>query len=277
MNLEQLAKELGFHDGALDYPATVLEIPFDAELSEANRGRLADYLAAHYSYSASKVKQLRELPLNKAAPKVDLGAFLRRRQQEPDKAVQRLRKTRNCGDTAGLVLGGLEEIAKVQIARDMALESVVSALCQPPTDHEVWDITLHQHTFTLERHPQAASQWLIQAYQAGNATFNVQWWCSLDPKYGEPFCERQELQEVRDKWHRPSNDDVAVMAGLMQELFDAAPAKRQEAWVKLPCNKFDPFEKANELAFTIHRFTFKEEAEQGVSLKGLLHELDKLS
>ena len=78
-----------------------------------------------------------------------------------------------------MVLEGLRKSIETSTVRDLGLEQVLAALGKPAVKHEVWDITVHQHTFTLERHPDGSNM-LIQSYQPG---YNVQHWCGLEDPY----------------------------------------------------------------------------------------------
>lgn len=182
------------------------------------------------------------------------------------------RKTRNCGDTAGMVLGGLRELSTTQTAREINRETVLSALSKPATEHEVWDITVHQHTFTLERHP-GGENMLIQSYQPG---YNVQHWCGL----ADPYLENEGLADMPETWFKPSDEQVAQLAERISRLYESSRDVRGEVWKELPFNPQDPLvdsERMDALAFSANHITFEAPDTMGATLRGLTKAIDDLS
>lgn len=125
------------------------------------------------------------------------------------------RATRNCGNTAGLVVNGLEGTRKTA---EVPRSELLAALSQPATEHEVWDITVHQHTFTLERFPgdEGGQNQLIQSYQPG---YNVQHWMGMD----DAICEKG-LEDLPEQWRQPTDSMVKQLVTTIDDLY-SAPAR----------------------------------------------------
>lgn len=285
MKIAEVAHAVQLSETALDHASAVLGISASAHVTKEDLSRVADYLKVHYGYSKDSLDPLRDLepgfaPLTYASASMSSGgsggfnaSFLLSRGNM--KGVQLQRKTRNCGDTAGLVLEGLAAIASVQREMDVARQTFVQKLKSVPVEHEVWDITVHQHTFTLERHPKRARSLLIQSYQPG---YNVQFWCGLD----NPFLdsEHQNLEDLPQRWRRPSRNDEIVLAGLINELMTAEKGGREAIWKSLPFNPNDagrPLLDAETLILTANRITFAEETDHEATLRGLLYSMRELS
>ena len=298
MKIESLASHLNLPEQVVHEAGTSLGIAAEQEISSADLKRLQAYLEPNYPVDASKFEALisasvsptPELPepsrggvttqpsSNSGSPekevgRLDLSAFgnlgnsILTRLSRNDLSLKR--KTRNCGDTAGMVLGGLRELSQTQTVRDVQKSDVLESLSKPATQHEVWDITVHQHTFTLERYP-GGENMLIQSYQPG---YNVQHWCGLD----EPYLESDALAELPKTWFKPSDDLVAQLATRIGNLYGASQEARSEIWESLPFNPEDALVESAALAFDANHITFESPDSMGASLRGLTKAIDDLS
>ena len=200
----------------------------------------------------------------------NLGRNIAARRERTDLILER--KTRNCGDTAGMVLEGLRKSIQTSTQRDLSLVQVLSALGKPAEKHEVWDITVHQHTFTLERHPDGSNM-LIQSYQPG---YNVQHWCGLE----DPYVDNPALVELPKTWFRPTDVQVAELGRLIESLYAASSESQKEIWSKLPFNPDDPLvvsDRMDKLAFDANLISVDEPASGGATLYGLKSSIAELS
>ena len=131
---------------------------------------------------------------------------------------------------------------------------------------------MHQHTFTLERHPDGSNM-LIQSYQPG---YNVQHWCGLE----DPYLDNDALAGLRKDWFQPSDTQVAELGGWIAQLYESDPASQKEIWKSLPFNPQDPLvvsERMENLAFSTNLISFDSETEMGATLAGLKDEIAALS
>jgi predicted SpoU family rRNA methylase len=182
-------------------------------------------------------------------------SFIVNRKNE---TIELLRKTRNCGDTAGLVLDGLkcQKIAMV-VERDKTRNEFCAYLQSNAIEHEVWQVTVHQHTFTLERC--SLGNWIVQSYQSTAGTYNVQFWCGLDDSFID-LAAKDTCGPMSDKWYNPSNSDLAALAVLINRLYDEGKESRKEIWMKLPFHPQDTgrvVEETDNLAFSAERIVLK--------------------
>lgn len=298
MKIESLASHLNLPEQVVQEAGTSLGISAEQEISSVDLKRLQTYLEPNHAVDASKFDAListsvpptPELPqpsaggistqpssntsgADKEVGRLDLSAFgnlgnsILTRLSRNDLSLKR--KTRNCGDTAGMVLGGLRELSKTQTQRDVHKDSVLEALSKPATQHEVWDITVHQHTFTLERYP-GGENMLIQSYQPG---YNVQHWCGLD----DPYLESDALADLPKTWFKPSDELVAELATRIGNLYEANHEARSEIWKSLPFNPEDALVRSEALAFDANHITFESPDSMGASLRGLNKAIDDLS
>ena len=298
MKIESLASHLNLPEQVVQEAGTSLGIAAEQEISSTDLKRLQTYLEPNHTVDASKFEALisasvpptPELPepiaagvatqpnsnsaaTENAVGRLDLSAFgnlgnsILTRLSRNDLSLKR--KTRNCGDTAGMVLGGLRELSQTQTVRDIQKASVLESLAKPATQHEVWDITVHQHTFTLERFP-GGENMLIQSYQPG---YNVQHWCGLD----DPYLESDALAELPKAWFKPSDELVAQLATRIGSLYAARPEARSEIWESLPFNPEDALVQSEALAFDANHITFDSPDSMGASLRGLTKAIDDLS
>ena len=160
-----------------------------------------------------------------------------------------------------MVLEGLRKSIATSTVRDLGLEQVLAALGKPAVKHEVWDITVHQHTFTLERHPDGSNM-LIQSYQPG---YNVQHWCGLE----DPFVDNPALVDLPKAWFRPTDAQVAELGRLMGDLYTASVTSQKEIWSQLPFNPDDPLvvsERMDKLAFDANLVSIDESASAGLTI-----------
>ena len=299
MKLGAIASHLNLPDKALESASSSLGIAPDKEVSASDLERIKTFLESNYTVDSSKLESLNSLalpPTPVLAEPAPGGASMRPTASPENSSVGRLdlsgfgglagtivsrldrndmilkRKTRNCGDTAGMVLDGLRRSSSTQTEQDIPRERVLKALSQPATQHEVWDITIHQHTFTLERHPDGSNM-LIQSYQPG---YNVQHWCGLD----NPYLDNESLAELPKTWFRPSDTLVQDLGTRIDRLYEATREVRGDIWTELPFNPQDPLvdsERMGALAFAANRITFEEPQAPGATLRGLTMAIDELS
>ena len=295
MKVNLLAQRLNVPEEALAETQEALGIAKEQDLSTSDLDRLKDALSSKYDVDLKAFEKLRSAA--KSAPvlpepppsgastrpsshagvgRLDLSAFgniganITSRLSRNDLILKR--KTRNCGDTAGMVLDGLRKRAETSTARDVNLKQVLEALAKPAAEHQVWDITVHQHTFTLERHPDGSNM-LIQSYQPG---YNVQHWCGLE----DPYLDNDALAGLRKDWFQPSDTQVAELGGWIAQLYESDPASQKEIWKSLPFNPQDPLvvsERMENLAFSTNLISFDSETEMGATLAGLKDEIAALS
>ena len=286
MKIESLATHLNLPEQAVQEAGASLGISPGEEISAEDLPRLQARLTADHNVDPAKFEALiapvpsptprLEEPSPTGVGRLDLSAF----GGLGESIVSRLsrnelilkRKTRNCGDTAGMVLDGLRELSQTQTQRDVSLEAVLESLAKPAEQHEVWDITVHQHTFTLERYP-GGENMLIQSYQPG---YNVQHWCGLD----NPYLDNEALAGLPEKWFRPSDELVAQLGERIGALYGAAQGERAQIWRELPFNPHDPLVESSRmeaLAFDASRIAFESEDAMGATLRGLQKAIDDLS
>ncbi|MBT6179892.1 MAG: hypothetical protein HOI23_21805 [Deltaproteobacteria bacterium] len=300
MKIEALASHLNLSEQVVQEAGKSLGISSQQDVSTADLQRIRTYLEPIHTFDAAKFDAL---ILATPAPKpelvaptpggistqpgasassgpsvgrIDMSAF----GNLGDNIVSRLarndlslkRKTRNCGDTAGMVLGGLRDLSSTQTQREVNLESVLAALSKPAIEHEVWDITVHQHTFTLERHPGGANM-LIQSYQPG---YNVQHWCGL----ADPYLDNDALADLPETWFEPSDEKVAQLSERISRLYSSSREVRANVWEELPFNPQDALvdsERMDTLAFSANHITFDAPDSMGATLRGLTKAIDDLS
>ena len=295
MKIDGLAARLNISDEALAKTQDDLGLAEGSELSSNDLNRLKDVLVKTHGVDPRAFEKLRSdvvvgprlpkpssegTPVRPAGSKdvgrLDLSAFgnlgrnIAARRERTDLILER--KTRNCGDTAGMVLEGLRKSIETSTVRDLGLEQVLAALGKPAVKHEVWDITVHQHTFTLERHPDGSNM-LIQSYQPG---YNVQHWCGLE----DPYVDNPALVELPNTWFRPTDAQVAELGQLIESLYAASSESQKEIWSKLPFNPDDPLvvsERMDKLAFDANLISIDESAAPGVTLTGLQSSIAELS
>ena len=294
MKIDGLAARLNISDEALAKTQSDLGLEGDSELSPNDLDRLKDVLVKSHGVDPRALEKLRSdvvsgptlpeprsvgTPVRSAGSsdvgRLDLSAFgnlgrnIAARRERTDLILER--KTRNCGDTAGMVLEGLRKSMPTSTVRDLGLEQVLTALGKPAEKHEVWDITVHQHTFTLERHPDGSNM-LIQSYQPG---YNVQHWCGLD----DPYVDNPALVELPKTWFRPTDAQVAELGRLIESLYAASSESQKEIWSQLPFNPDDPLvvsERMEKLAFDANVISIDESASAGVTLTGLKDSIAEL-
>ena len=295
MKIDGLAARLNISDEALAKTKSDLGLAEGSELSSNDLSRLKDVLVKAHGVDPRAFEKLRsDVVVGPTLPKpssegtsvrpsgssdvgrLDLSAFgnlgrnIAARRERTDLILER--KTRNCGDTAGMVLEGLRKSIETSTVRDLGLEQVLAALGKPAVKHEVWDITVHQHTFTLERHPDGSNM-LIQSYQPG---YNVQHWCGLE----DPYVDNPALVELPNTWFRPTDAQVAELGQLIESLYAASSESQKEIWSKLPFNPDDPLvvsERMDKLAFDANLISIDESAAPGVTLTGLQSSIAELS
>ena len=286
MKIESLASHLNLPEQVVQEAGASLGLSPENEISPADLKRLQVKLESHHDIDPARFDALISAApaptpkLDEPAPsgvgRIDMSAFgglgesIVSRLGRNDLSLKR--KTRNCGDTAGMVLGGLRELSNTKTQREVKLESVLEALSKPATEHEVWDITVHQHTFTLERYP-GGENMLIQSYQPG---YNVQHWCGLD----DPYLENDGLADLPKEWFKPTDARVAELGQRIGALYDASREERAEIWTQLPFNPQDPLvdsERMESLAFDASRISFESEDAMGATLRGLQKAIDDLS
>jgi hypothetical protein len=301
MKIQALASHLNLPEQVVQEAGKSLGISSQQDVSSADLNRIRSYLEPTHALDGAKFEALISAahaptpqlsaptpsgvsmqPASSASSpgsgvgRIDMSAFgslgenIVARRSRNDMILKR--KTRNCGDTAGMVLGGLHEVSSTQTARDINLEAVLKALSKPATEHEVWDITVHQHTFTLERHPGGANM-LIQSYQPG---YNVQHWCGLT----DPYLDNDALADLPDIWFEPTDERVAQLAECIGRLYDSSREVRGEVWKELPFNPHDALvdsERMDTLAFSANHITFDAPAHMGATLRGLTKAIDDLS
>ena len=295
MKVNLLAQRLNVPEDALAETQKALGIAEGQDLSTRDLDRLKDALSSKYDVDLKAFEKLRraatsapvlpEPPPSGASTRpsgstgvgrLDLSAFgniganITSRLSRNDLILKR--KTRNCGDTAGMVLDGVRKRAETTTVRDVELKQVLEAISNPAAEHQVWDITLHQHTFTLERHPDGSNM-LIQSYQPG---YNVQHWCGLE----DPYLDNDALAELRQEWFLPSDTQVAELGEWIAQLYESDAVSQKEIWKSLPFNPHDPLvvsERMENLAFSANLISFESETEMGATLAGLKDEIAALS
>lgn len=291
MKVQHVATQLNIPAEAVEEAQSSLGMRPGQEVGVAELDRLRAQLESDHRVDPSAFERLRTSITTSSAPRppepqdrdrsasvgrLDLSAFgalgrnIAARGERLDLILER--KTRNCGDTAGLVLDGLRSRAETKTERDLPMNKVLDMLAKPASEHQVWDITVHQHTFTLERSPDGSNV-LIQSYQPG---YNVQHWCGLE----EPYLDNQALADLPKEWFRPSDAKVALLGATIRELYDGEPSSQVETWKNLPFNPQDPLvlsERMETLAFTANLVHFEQPAEKGVSLAGLKDAIAELS
>ena len=301
MKIQGLASHLNLPEQVVQEAGKSLGISSQQDVSTADLKRIRSYLEPGHALDNAKFEALissapgptPELPApspsgistqpasstsssGSSVGRIDMSAFgslgqnIVTRLGRNDLSLKR--KTRNCGDTAGMVLGGLRELSSTQTEREINLESVLTALSKPATEHEVWDITVHQHTFTLERHP-GGSNMLIQSYQPG---YNVQHWCGL----ADPYLDNDALADLPSTWFKPSDEQVAHLSERISRLYDSSREVRAEVWKELPFNPQDALvdsERMDSLAFSANHITFDAVDTMGATLRGLTKAIDDLS
>ena len=295
MKVSSLATRLNVPEEALAETREALGLAAGDDLSAGDLDRLKDALSSKYDVDLKAFEKLRRaapsarlLPEpppsgastrpsgNAGIGRLDLSAFgniganITSRLDRNDLILKR--KTRNCGDTAGMVLDGLRKHAETTTTRDVALKPVLEALAKPAAEHQVWDITVHQHTFTLERHPDGSNM-LIQSYQPG---YNVQHWCGLE----DPYLDNDALAGLRKDWFQPSDTQVADLGEWIHQLYEGDPASQKEIWKALPFNPQDPLvvsERMENLAFSANLVSLPANTPEGVTLMGLKSEIAALS
>ena len=107
----------------------------------------------------------------------------------------------------------------------------------PAPSHEVWQITVHQHTFSLERDGSGNNR-LVQSYQSTEGTYSVQWWCSLQGGYVEDGAATA-CQKLREEWFKPTDGQIVLLSELIQQLYQASPQDRAGVWEKMPFHPKD--------------------------------------
>ncbi len=302
MKIAAMASHLDLPEQVIEEAGTSLGISADKDVSSADLDRIRAFLEPKHALDTSKFDALKRTAvpptptLPEPAPsgtstrpelttpgssgsgvgRLDMSAFgnlglnIVSRLDRNDMILKR--KTRNCGDTAGMVLDGLRQLSKTQTERDVARDAVLDSLAKPATQHEVWDITVHQHTFTLERHPDGSNM-LIQSYQPG---YNVQHWCGLD----NPYLDNDALADLPKTWFQPSDDLVTSLAERIGRLYDSGRDARGDVWKELPFNPEDPLvdsERMDSLAFSANHITFESPADMGATLRGISKAIDDLS
>ena len=295
MKVHSLAQRLNVPEDALAETQKALGIAEGQDLSTRDLDRLKDALSSKYDVDLKAFEKLRSAapsaPLLPEPPpsgastrpsgttgvgRLDLSAFgniganITSRLSRNDLILKR--KTRNCGDTAGMVLDGVRKRAETSTTRDVNLKQVLEALAKPAAEHQVWDITVHQHTFTLERHPSGENM-LIQSYQPG---YNVQHWCGLE----DPYLDNDALSGLRKDWFQPNDTQVAELGKWIGQLYEGDPASQKEIWKSLPFNPQDPLvvsERMENLAFSANLISFAAETPMGATLAGLKDEIEALS
>ncbi len=302
MKIVALAAHLNLPEKSVTDAGASLGIPSDQDISAADLDRIKTLLESSHqvdpaAFDALKAKAAPSAPrLAEPAPggasirpsstasdssdpapgRLDLSAFghigrnIVSRRDRNDIILKR--KTRNCGDTAGMVLEGLRKRAATTTERDVDRARVLEALSKPATKHEVWDITVHQHTFTLERYPDGSNM-LIQSYQPG---YSVQHWCGLD----DPYLDNEALADLPQDWFQPTDALVRKLGATIASLYDGPQENRQMVWTQLPFNPQDPLvesDRMENLAFSANHITFSEPTSMGASLAGLKDSIAELS
>ena len=291
LKVEQLATQLNVPDEVVEKTRTSLGMKPGQELKPADLDRIRTHLETDYPVDPSAFERLKATVSTPTAPtppaprgsgdstgvgRLDLSAFgslgrtIAARGDRHDLILQR--KTRNCGDTAGLVLDGLRKHAPTTTERDVSLAVVLEHLSKPASEHQVWDITVHQHTFTLERHPDG-SNLLIQSYQPG---YNVQHWCGLE----DPYLDNQDLADLPNDWFKPTDGKVATLGDTIRRLYEGDRVSQKEIWTELPFNPQDPLvvsDRMETLAFAANLIRFDEPSPMGASLVGLQNAMAELS
>lgn len=262
MNITQLAEKTGVPKQVLLSAAEALKIPED-NLTRDDIVRIHTFLKnrSQLNVSAAGLRALADVDPSTAS--VDrkrvafLGgegfaaSFIATRKNE---GIEKKRKTRNCGDTAGLVLEGLKLFTQAMtVQRDWKREDFCAYLHQKATAHVVSQVTIHQHTFTLERH--SLGNWIVQSYQCSAGTYNVQFWCGLEDPYID-LSITQSCGPLSEKWYNPSDLDLADLATLIERLYDEGKEKRGAIWRQLPFNPADTgrvLEESQVLGFAAER------------------------
>ena len=245
MNLVDLAKKTGIQLDVLQGAANSLLIQGE-ELSRDDVIRLHTYLnnRPELKVPSGPLRMLGEIDPTTFTLDRKRVAFLGGSGFKPefiikrkDPVVEMQRKTRNCGDTAGLVIEGLD---CQKITREVKRDKKRSELCDwlrgSATRHEVWQVTIHQHTFTIERC--SLANWIVQSYQCSSGTYNVQFWCRLE----DPFIDMQVTAvcgPIADNWYQPSNEQLQQLAKMINDLYDGDKKQRQANWAKLPFHPLD--------------------------------------
>jgi hypothetical protein len=193
--------------------------------------------------------------------------------------------TKNCGKTVALVIDGLKKVAKVtqqgmqwkpgekhETEKGMQFQACLDALGKPPERHEVWDVTIHQHSFTLERHPLHGNL-LIQAYQGA---YNVQFWVGLTTPH-VPQLWKEGCRQLPQTWLRPTNENVRSLAEKLGNISGTKDfSVRQSIWKTCPFDPTDPWTATGEMSLLMYVYTFNEVTAHEATLRGLLESLKQM-
>lgn len=257
MKLREISSKTGFPLGGLEHAATRLNIESWTHISQSNFELMYEFLVEAGVFSAESLQKLENFTVIEQEPKkVKFLAgegfhtsFLQERLQHTD--VLSTRQTRNCGDTAALIAHHL--VGVIKIDRDVPLTEFLAALKSPASQHEVWQPSIHQHTFTIERHPRFGNR-LIQSYQATIGTYNVQYWCGLD----DAFIDADAVavcEGLSNNWFEPTHVQLAQLADMMEEFYGAEKLDRGDIWKLMPFHPGDVGRilETEEVAFTTER------------------------
>lgn len=268
MNLADLAKKTGIPEETLKIAAAKLGIE-GSNLSRDDVIKLSVFLKnrPELNVSSASLRTLGDIDPSTSGFSMDrkkvsfLGgsgfnpSFIISRKND---TIEKQRKTRNCGDTAGLVLDGLKcQKITLLTERDKSRNEFCAYLQRNAVEHEVWQITIHQHTFTLERC--MFGNWIVQSYQCSAGTYDVQFWCGLEDPYID-LAVKDTCGPLAEKWYNPSNSDLCELAILINRLYDEGKKNRKEIWMKLPFHPQDTgrvVEETDVLAFTAERIVLK--------------------
>jgi len=254
MKLREIAQEIGFSLTGLEYAATRLSIDCCADINQEEWERITKFLKHHGGYTSKGLELLSqfEVPVKTKVKVKFLGGgkgfspnFLLQRREHTK--VLLLRQTRNCGDTAALIAKNLTGVTAV--IKAVEKNDFIKSLLVPAKKHEVWQATIHQHTFTLERNPKIGNR-LVQSYQASVGTYNVQYWCGL----ADSFISQGAIADcgnLKEDWFEPSDEQLAKLASLIEKFYEAEKKDRCKIWKSLPFHPGDVGRllKTNLLAF----------------------------
>lgn len=258
MNIRDISKKTGLSVTALEYAAGVLGIPISGRIEKSDCERIWGFLKHNGGYAPDALKRLETIDLTDRPVRHKVkflgggegfkGDFLLRRQGFNKIHVER--QTRNCGDTAAMVLEAIKsDNPAVATVGGISREDFLVALRATPTAHVLWQATIHQHTFSLERCPLKGNR-IIQSYQCGKGTYNVQYWCGMNDTFTNGDAA-EVCGPLRNVWFAPSDSKLAELADLLTAFYTAETNDRASIWQDLPFHPSDTgaLLQTNELAF----------------------------
>lgn len=262
INIKQIIIFTRLSETSLCYACGVLGIDVNEDIESEDIKRIHRFLEKNGGYSKDSLFRLLRLATKPVENTTSVGrlrpgvgsvltaGFFRSRVEDKKlQSVHRDRNTRNCGDTAALIAHNLK--AHVQKNnRGISLDQFVKALKNRAGSHVVWQISIHLHTFSIERSNQGENM-LVQSYQSTVGTYSVQWWCGFKDNAYVDSVAASACTTIREEWLRPSDQQLIELADMIERFYSAEKTERAEIWAEMPFHPLDGGKllKTNEVAF----------------------------